>query len=157
MRNVSAVTKKALLSSSTDKVFLAIVTIDHPDLDEPLRLVDNTVDIISGGQVYRAAGMKFTPPVEEEGSVKSSSVTFGDVDRSIVTAVRTASSAPFVSVSIIRSDNPDVYEAGPWEFTLRVVSYKGATVQGELVPDNPLQRNASPTRYTNRTFPGLFG
>ena len=156
-RNVTSATKQALFASSTNQVFLMLVTLDHPDLGSPIRLVKNTEDIVSNGNLFSAARMEFSPPVEEEGTIKSSTITFGNVDQSIVTAVRSISSVPTVEISIIRAADPDVFEAGPWEFHLRMVSFKGLTVQGELSPDNPLQRKASKYRYTNTGFPGLFG
>lgn len=156
-RTVSSVTKQAFLKQQTDRVFLVLVELDHADLASPIRLVNNYENITSNGDVYSAAAFSFTPPVEEDGTIKNSSISFDNVDRAIVEAVRSISSAPTVSVSIIRADAPDTVEAGPWVFYLRGVSYDLHVVAGELYPDNPLRLSASTVSYRNTNFPGLFG
>ena len=156
-RNLSAITTQALLRQQTDQVFLLLVEIDHADLAVPIRLVNNYESIISDYETYEAAAFAFTPPVEEDGTIKNSRITFDNVDRAIVEAVRSISSPPTVEVSVVRAADADTVEAGPWTFYLRAVNYDAHTVSGELYPDNPLALNASNVKYKNTTFPGLSG
>lgn len=156
-RSVSSNAMASMFASQTDQVYLYRVKIDHTDLGSPIRLVNNTVSITSESVVWSPANFRVTPPVEEDGTIKSASITLGNIDRVIVETIRSISSAPTVELSIIRAAEPDVIEAGPWEFSLRGVSYDVEKVSGELVPDNPLQRYASVKHYRNTTFPGLYG
>lgn len=156
-RNVSSITRQALQGAQTEKVFLILITIDHPDLVSPLHLVNNNEDIISNGVTYQGMAFKFTPPVEEDGTIKNTKILIDNVDRQLVLAVRSITSAPTLVASIIRSDAPDVIEAGPWNFIVRNVSYNVMQVSGELVPDNPLRLYASQLSYRNIEFPGLYG
>lgn len=156
-RNLSSATIQALLRQQTNKVFLLLVEIDHADLASPIFLVNNYESVVSNGDTYIAASFAFTPPVEEDGTIKNSRITFDGVDRSIVEAIRSIDSAPTVDASVIRAAAPDTVEAGPWSFYLRAVNYDAHTVSGELYPDNPLRLNASNVTYRNTTFPGLYG
>ena len=156
-RNLSSVTTQALLRQQTEQVFLLLVEIDHADLASPIRLVNNYESIVSNGETYVAAAFAFTPPVEEDGTIKNSRITFDNVDRAIVEAVRAISSPPTVDVSVIRAAAADTVEAGPWTFYLRAVNYDAHIVSGELYPDNPLRLVASNISYRNTTFAGLYG
>lgn len=156
-RNLSATAKQALLRQQTHQVFLLLVEIDHADLASPIRLVNNYESIVSNGDTYTAAAFGFTPPVEEDGTIKNSRITFDNVDRAIVEAVRSIDSAPTIEVSVVLASDADTIEAGPWTFYLRAVNYDVHTVSGELYPDNPLRLNASNVSYKNTTFPGLYG
>lgn len=156
-RTLSAITQKALNAQSTDRLFLVIIEIDHTDLASPIRIVNDTVAITSNGDVYSPVAFKFSPPVEEDGTIRSSSLTIGNIDRSLVEAIRSIDSAPTVDASIIRYDTPNVIEAGPWSFKMRNVSYNVDTVRGELIPDNPLGFKASILSYRNIDFPGIYG
>ena len=157
-RNLSSVAVQALLLPQTDQIFLVILEIDHDDFGSPIRVVNNTEAITSNGNVYSPLAFHFSPPVEEDGTIRNSSIVLDAVDRSVIIALRAIDSpAPTVSASIIRAAAPDTIEAGPWDFSLRSVSYDAQRVSGELVPDNPLRRIASAVRYTNILFPGLYG
>lgn len=156
-RTLSSATVAALLKQQTEQVFLILIEIDHADLASPIRLVNNNADVTSGGDDYTAAAFEFTPPVEVDGSIKPSTIAFDAVDRSIIEAVRSISSAPTVTAEIIRADAPDTIEAGPWVFYLRNVTYNMTGVSGELVPDNGLRNNFGTVSYKNTSFPGLFG
>ena len=118
-RNLSAIAKQALLRQQTEQVFLCLVEIDHADLAVPIRLVNNYESIISNGDTYEAAAFMFTPPVEEDGTIKNSRITFDNVDRAMVEAVRSIDSPPTVDVSIVLASDADTIEAGPWTFYLR--------------------------------------
>ncbi len=157
MRSVTAVTKIALQSQQTDKLFLVILEIDHADLGSPLRMVNDTQSIVSNGDTYLPVAFKFTPPIEEDGTIRNSSLTVDNIDRAIVTAIRSIDSPADVEASIIRFDDPDVIEAGPWSFKLRNVIYTVDKVRGDLIPDNPLRFYGSVLAYRNLEFPGLYG
>lgn len=156
-RNLSSVARQAVQAPQTAEVFLLIVEITHADLASPLRLVNNNESITSGGNVYQPLAFKFTPPVEEDGTIKNSKITIDNVDRQLVLALRSISTFPLVSISIIRAASPDTIEAGPWNFELRNANYNAHDITGELVPDNPLRFNASQVAYRNIEFPGLYG
>ena len=156
-RSLSAVTQAALNASETIKLFLVLIEIDHTDLGSPIRIVNNTEDVTSNGDLYSAFAFEFKPPMEVDGTIKSTSIVIDGVDRSIVTALRSINTPATVEASIIRQDAPNVIEAGPWTFLMRNVTWSAHRVSGELVPNTPLRIRASTLSYRNIEFPGLYG
>jgi hypothetical protein len=156
-RNVSSTTRQAFYAEQTGYLFLVLVEISHADLTNPIRLVNNYESIVHNGDTYDAFAFNFTPPVEVDGEIKNAEISFDNVTRQVVEAIRSITSPPDVTAKLIRADAPDTVEAGPWEFKLRNVTYQRQEVSGELVPDGPLRLNISTISYSNLTFPGLYG
>jgi hypothetical protein len=156
-RNLSATVKQAIFAPQTNKVFLLIVEIDHADLGTPLRMVNNTENVVSNSDLYYARAFDFRPPVEEDGTIKNTRISIDNIDRALIDDLRTILSPATLSASVILSDDPDTIVAGPWDFVLRSISYTAEQISGELVPDNPLRLIASVVSYRNIEFPGLYG
>jgi hypothetical protein len=156
-RNISNTARIAINAPQTDQVFLVILTIDHPDLSSPMRVVNNKQSVISNGETYIATAFSFIPPAQEDGVISNSQLSIDNVDRLMVQVIRTISSPADISASIILADSPDVVEAGPWDFKLRDVTYNRETVSGELVYASYLRDNLGTIKYKNINFPGLFG
>lgn len=157
MRQISTTAREAINASETAQVFLVILEISHVDLRDPIRVVNNNENIVSNGDTYLATAFDFTLPAQEDGKVSNSTLTIGNVDRVIVQALRSISSPPDVSVSVILASDPDVIEAGPFDFVLTDTSYNRQTVNGTLNYQIYMRDNISVIRYKNTTFPGLFG
>jgi len=156
-RNISNNARVAINSPQTDEVFLVILEISHTDLPAPIRVVNNMQDVVSNGDTYVATAFNFVPPSQQDGEIGRSKLVIDNIDRSIVTAIRSINSPADISASIILADTPDVVEAGPWEFKLRDVTYDRETVSGDLFYLSYLRDNIGTIRYKNIHFPGLFG
>jgi len=155
-RIVSATAQQAVNAPQTNQVFLVIVEITHTDLVTPLRFVNNNVDITSNGNVYTACAFNFTPPADEDGTIKNTQIIIDNVDRSITQVIRALVGPPSLSISIILADNPNDIEVGPWEFILRNVTYNISTIGGDLIYLNYLLDYFSPIVYNANNFPGLY-
>jgi len=154
-RNVSNAARQAINASNTGACFLVLLKLTHPDLTEPFRIVNDHQSIVSDGETYLPYNFDFTPPVEEDGTIKNSSLTIDNIDRAIVTMIRSISSAPTVTAKIILSDSPDTIEAGPWEFQMTNIVYNLQSVTGELIFENYLNDLISVVTYNYANFPGL--
>ena len=53
-RTLSQAARQAINAEATEQVFLLLLTIDHEDLAEPIRVVNNTETITSRGELYVA-------------------------------------------------------------------------------------------------------
>lgn len=157
MRTISATAKQAVFASQTEQVFLVILDIDHPDLGSPIRVVNNNQDIVSNGNTYVATAFNFILPAQEDGVISNSSLSIDNVDRTIVNTIRSISSTPTVTASVILASDPNVLEAGPWEFQLTDVSYDRQQVKGQLIYESYMRDNCGTVKYKNLNFPGLFG
>lgn len=157
MRVISTTAQEAINASQTDQVFLVLLEITHSELTTPIRVVNNNESIISNGNTYYASAFNFSFPAQEEGTIKNSTLTIGNVDREIVRTIRSISTPPNVTASVVLASDPDVLEMGPFTFQLTDVGYNRDTVTGSLVFENYLRSNIGTIRYKNTTFPGLFG
>ena len=155
-RNVSLIARRAMNAQETDQVFLHLLDIDHPDLTEPIRVVNNTVAVVSEGNVYQAFPFQVDLPDEKEGQISTARLTIDAVDRSIIQVIRTISEAATISLKIILADTPDVIEAGPFDFTLRNVSYDAYRVSGTLVYEDRLDLRIPADSFDPQNFRGLF-
>lgn len=156
MRTVSTTATEAMMSPQTGEVFLVILEITHPDLPTPIRVVNNTQSVTSNTNEYLPTAFSFILPAQEDGKIGNSGLTIDNVDRTIVKTIREIKDFPSVTASVILASDPDVIEAGPFEFQLRGVSYTRNTVSGDLIYESHMLDNLGTIRYKNLTFPGLF-
>ena len=155
-RPITLVSKQAIHAQETDKVFLVLLTINHTDLASSIRVVNNTQDIVSNGDTYIGFPFSIELPRDSDNFQIEAKLAIDNVDRQIVAAVRTITSAADVTLEIIRSDTPDVIEASFANFKLKNVSYNALTVSGTLVFER-FDREPYPVdRITPNNFPGVF-
>lgn len=140
----------------TDEVFLILLTIEEASLSEPIRVVNDTVNITSRGNVYAAMAFSAEPPGESDGAARSARITLDNVDRQIVQAVREATGVPKVTMEVILASDPDTVEAGPFVFELESAEYDATTVTGELSFDDVSSLRWPAYSTTPHLFPDLY-
>lgn len=156
-RVVSPEARKALQAQTTGEVFLVCVKVSHADWVDDLRMIQNNEAVTVNGDIYLPVAFNFTPPVEEDGSIKQSQLSIANVDQQIIANLRLLKHNPQVEAFVIMASDPDTIEVGPWHFDMRNVSYTDTMISGDLHPSAPLLRLSSGTHYKNNTFPGLYG
>lgn len=155
-RSVSTTARAAMYAAQTSEVFLELLEIDHADLSDPIRVVNNTEAIVHGGNTYLPFPFRVDLPDDVEGVISTAKLTIDNTDRQVVTAVRTVSTAPTVTLKIALASSSDIVEAGPFEFRLRNVEYNLHQVSGELVYEDRLNLDVPRLKFTPEHFPGLF-
>jgi len=156
VRPLSAVTRRAIFSQETGEVFVILLSIRHADLTETIRVCSDSRNLESRGETYLACPFRAALPSEQEGELARVRLMIDNVERRIVEAVRTISSAPSVTLEVVLASHPDVVEAGPFEFALRDVSYDELTVEGELSFENVLNEPYPEGIFSPADFPGIF-
>lgn len=146
---------RAAFRQETDEVFLIILDIDHPALADPIRVVNNSENIVSNGNTYVAFPFEIRLPDEAEDQPRVT-LTIDNVDRVIVDTIRSLTTAPTVSISVILASSPNDIEVGPFVMTLREVTYDVMTVQGELTFDDVLNEPFPGDSFIPAHYPGLF-
>jgi len=155
-RNLSTAAKLATFSQETDVAFFILLTISHPDIITPIRVVNNTENITSNGNVFLRYPFQITLPFEREDSLPTVKLVIDNIDRQIVTAVRNLSSPPTITLEVVTSNNFDVVEVGPFIFTMRSASYDSITVEGVLEFESILDQPYPAETVTPANFPGSF-
>jgi Domain of unknown function (DUF1833) len=138
---------------------LLIVDLSHGSLEGgPLRFVNNTKDVISNGETYVAYPFAMTLPDDAGDRLPRVGITIDNVDRQIVDTIRILSPQlppPKLGMSLILASDPDVIEAGPFDFTVRDTSWDAFSVTGVLAYEDVLNRQFPAGTYNARDFVGL--
>ena len=143
-------------AQETDEVWLVLVTIDHADLSQPIRVVNNTEDVTSGGDTYVAFPFDITLPDAREDAPPRARLVIDNVSREIAEAIRTISSAPSVTLEVIRAADPDTIEISWPFFKLRNVKWDVGKVSGDLTLEDFTSEPYPAGIFSPASFPGLF-
>jgi hypothetical protein len=155
-RTVTATARQAVYDAETSEAFLILLTLTHADLAGPIRVVNNAVDVVSGGDTFLAFPFRIRLPSDTDERPPRATLQIDNVDRQIVTAIRTVTGAIGVLMEVVLASDPDTVEASFPDFTLRQVTYDALVVQGELSLEPVVLEPFPAQRFTPSAFPGLF-
>lgn len=155
-RTISEATRAALYAPQTEEIFLVLLTIDHADLEAPLRVCNNTQNITSRGETYIAYPFELTLPDDEDNRQPRARLVIDNVDRQIVQTVRQLTSSPTVMIDIIRAAAPDVVEAQFQDFRFTNITYDSHVVEGDLTVEDFTAEPYPAASFSPSLFPGLF-
>ena len=151
---VSAVLKEEAWQPSSD-LPVVLLTIEHADLAAPIYVVNDRENLTSGAVEYIAFPFRISLPSQLEDSPPTARLQIDNVSREIGQAIRTISSAPTVTVKVVRRAAPNTIELQFPSMRLRNVRYDALTVSGDLEFED-LTREPYPTHsFSPANFPGL--
>ncbi len=145
-----------LFSQSSDDPFLSLVTLDHESFDAPIRLVNNTVNIVSRGETYLAFPMKITLPSDDGETTREFNIDFDNASLELIQEIRSVTTAISAKVELILASLPDVVQMSQDNLLMTAISYTSKRVTARMVLDNFLNVSLSSESYTPSVFPGLF-
>lgn len=167
-RALSSAAWESIAGQETDKVWAILLTIEHDDLDAPIRVTDDPKERIqvtddevvygltSRGEDYIALPFSIALPEDTDEEVPSVQLRIDNIDRRIVDAVRSISSPPTVTLEVVLSDSPDTVEYGPVELTLTNCTFDAFEVKGQLQQEDLLNDRYPSTQYLPSNYPALF-
>ena len=155
-RDLSLAALQAMLAQSTDVVLVSLLEVNHASLSSPIRLVNNTEDIVSGGNTYTAAAFQATLPPDADKRNPTAQIVVSNVDQAMITALRTVTSAPTFTLSVVNAATPDTAEYGPLEMDLRDYEVSAQTIRMNLSQTDLTQEGFPYLKFDPPTFPGLF-
>jgi hypothetical protein len=147
----SALKTEAEAQNQTDAL-LALVKIEQADIST-LYLVKNGENVTSNSQVYTAFPFDIKIPDDNEESAPRVTVTFDNVDQSIVTNIRSMTTEATVTLSFVLASQPDTVDLGPYVFQLKNVRYDRFTVEGDLSYKDVFNMRFPADRITPNNFP----
>jgi hypothetical protein len=139
----------------TAEVWLALLEITHPQLTTPIRVVNNTEDVVSNGVTYLKTAFRIKLP-DDSDALPSVQIEIDNVDRAVTDAARSINSPPTVTLLVVLASTPDVYEAGPFTFTMTDVNYSAETINGTMIFEDILNEPFPGESFDPARFPGLF-
>jgi len=155
MRSMSATAIAAMMGSETNEVFHVLVQITHADLST-IRLVNNTEDVTSDGDVYTAYPFEISFPQEDGNTLPRASLRINNVDQLLTAAIRSIGTPPSCQVDIVLASDPDTVEAGPWNFEMRDAVITSEFLVFELTFEPILQEKFPKYTMSPIIFPALF-
>lgn len=149
--------RRNLLATSADEPFLVLLEITHPELEVPVRVVNDTQNITVQGNEFIACPFEITLPDDVDQQTPKAKLSVDNIGRELTQWLeysRGGKDAKCRILQVMRSD-PDVIE---YDITLDMsgISIDNLSVSAELGFQNTLMLPAVAVRYDPLTSPGLF-
>jgi hypothetical protein len=122
----------------------------------PIRVANNTANIHQSGKLYLPFPFQINMPDEREDRMPNVQLRIDNVNQQIITALRQLDTAPTVALSVVLDSDPEVVEAGPFNFTLRRGTYDANSVVGDLEYEDVLREPIPGHAFTPSDFPAVF-
>lgn len=158
-RHVSDAFRRAAAAQETTAAPVILLEINHPDMDGPLLVTDAGADLVVDGnppKTYLALPFIIDLPASTDDVLPQVKLRIDNVGREMVEVLRTLTSAPAVSLSVVLADAPDVVEVGPLEFRLASAKADAVEVEGTLAFESMLAEPFPSREFLPTTHPGLF-
>jgi hypothetical protein len=155
-RNVSLAAMQAALAQETSKVFLVLMDVHHDTYGTTARLVNNTEDITSGGNVYTAFPFYPKLPDDLEDREPVAEISVANVSRELIDEIRNIQAGLKVTLKVVLSDSPNTIEWGPVEMDVRSISYNADAITFSLGMQAFSREPFPYPAFTPNKFPGLF-
>lgn len=139
---------------SSNVAWLVLLTFTLPGRD-PLRVVNNTLDVVSRGNTFQACGFEIILPNDDGDSMPTVKLTIPNADREIVEWIRGFPMAPTLMMEIVLSTQLDIVERSIDWMRLSNVTYDAIQITGTLSVENVLSTGFPGEKYSPVRFPGL--
>lgn len=166
MRTLSSAFRMQLMAESSDLVEVALLTIKHPALPEPLRLSTHPTDILTVDPlvyITRSRGLdfiyvpfRFTAPDDEEGAPDLIQIVLDNVNRETGALTRATIEPALVTLEIVSHDRPDLVEIEWPEFDLVLADDSLTEVTLSLSLDGQDSEPFPCDSFTPASHRGLF-
>jgi len=135
---------------------LILLTISHASLAADIRVVNNKVNVTSGGLEYIAFPFDLQLPDSKEDSQPYSKLTISNVSREIGLAIRLISTPPNLKIAVVRQDTPDIVEAEFFGMRLNNVKYNVMTVSADLQFEDLTREEYPSLKFSPSIFRGIL-
>lgn len=166
MRVLSLNMREAIFGQESGEVPIFLLTITHPELDEPVYLTTDpttrlgtdplTYGTVSRGITFMYAGVDVTIPDEQDKSPPASKLTIANVDRGLVPLARSVNSPPSVKIEAVLASDPDMVEMNWPALDMSNLTYDAITLQFDLTMDSLITEPYPSGSFSPAYFPGLF-
>lgn len=157
-RPLSPKALQAVLAQQTDEVPLMCITISHSSFAAPYYLVFDTQPLQRAIAEFEPFAFQLTLAPESEDALPQVQMTIDNIDRKILTAIRTIPAGERVSMSmeVVLASQPDTVEVGPVDYKFLSIDFDQAQITGTLGFDDDLLNTTLGQTYTPVNSPGIF-
>jgi len=156
-RTYSSQYKSTLSRVSSEETPLFLLEISHASLDAPVRVVNDTQDLTSNGNLYIACPFRCVLPDDFEGQLPKARLAVDNVGRDLMYWIETSGGGAGSTVKLIQvmRSRPDTIE---WSINMNLYNVQ-ATMQevtAELGYENLFAKPAIKKQYRPDNSPGVF-
>lgn len=156
MRTLTAGGRRMVVASRTADGPLVCVTLTHPDLAEPIYVVNDIQPCTRDGHDFVALPFRVKFPDEREDALPTMTLEIDNVDPAIGQAVLALVGKPKVTVEVIRVSDKLSVERGPFSFRLESATITRLVVKGLLGMPPILMEPYPGDTYNPANCPQLF-
>jgi len=156
MRTLSFIARRSALAAETAESFLALITLTHPALAEPICVTSDGVSTVSRGKTFVPYPFELTLAAERDDQIDRASIAIDNIDRRITQALVGATVPPTVTIEIVLASQPDTVEGGSYVYDLVEISYDALRVTGTLAYEAILNEPIPGDIIDPVRFPGAF-
>lgn len=156
-RTYSAEYKSTLAAVSSDEAPLILLEISHADLVSPVRVVNDTDNLTSNGDVYIAIPFRCELPDDFDSQLPRARLAVDNIGRELMSWIESSGGGNGSTCRFMQAmrSRPDLIE---WEITMNLYNVRCTfmEVSADLGYDNTFGRSACALSYTPAVAPGLF-
>lgn len=173
MRTVSVNARRAHEDANTAQVLTMLITVEHADLDDPIRLSTDPTERLSTEPLrygtrstwldadpvtdpYYFVLVAATLPSDQEDVPTAFSLTLSNVDNDIARLLRSFTDPATVHMALVFAAAPDVIEQEARGLSLLVADGDGDVVELSISREEIEEESVPMDRFTRDRFPGLF-
>lgn len=156
-RAYSDVYKSTLAEVSAPEAPLLLLEINHPELPSPVRVVNDTQNITSNGNLYLGFAFRFVLPSDYENQLPKARIAIDNVGKDLMQWIETSDggAGSTVQLSTIMRSRPNQIE---WTITMSMfnIQANAREVSAELGFENLFTKPAISIQYRPETCIALF-
>lgn len=149
--------KSTISSVSAPEAPLVLLEITHPLLTSPIRVVSDSQDIESNGNIFIAYPFEFIPPDDFENQAPRASLSIDNAGKDLMYWIETSGGGrgSIVKIMSIMRSQPDLVE---WDITMELSNVRATTpsVSADLGYENLYSKPAISKKFRPDNSPGLF-
>lgn len=134
---------------------LLLVTVTHPDLTQPIRLVRDGDDLVSEGLLYEHYPFEFVHEARGENATAGASLTIDNLSPDLIGLLRASLEPPHVTLVTVMASDPDEQEPVLEDMPVTPIAYDALTIQGDIPKPQLLQEGAPVQEFNPSNCPGL--
>jgi hypothetical protein len=137
--------------------FLTLFTITDPAFPLiPIRLVNNTVDVVSRGNTFTAFPISIVLPSDDGETAREVTLEIDNTSLELIEELRSVTGILELKVEMILITQPDSVQISLEELKLRNITYNKSKISAKLYMDDFLSSEMASERYVPTIFKGLF-
>ena len=156
MRTLSSALLTQLLSQESGDPLLTLITISHDDWSEPIRLVNNTEDVISNSVTFSKFSFRIGLPNDDVESLKQIQLSVDNTTLEFISLIRSVSTPFTVDVKYVLASIPDITQLEITGLKGRGTGYDMKSIQFTLIIDDIMNVALTSEEYSPSLYPGLF-